>query len=797
MAGYDALPHRNPGAGYRPARGVERRRWEVRGTVQGVGFRSFVHRLAHDLHLAGKVRHHGGTLVIDAEGPGTVLDVFEQRLRAETPPLADVTALIELPPSPEARFAGFVVEESRAALQSGPGHRDVPPDAAICDACLTELYDPAGRRFRYPFINCLDCGPRATIIAALPYDRAASAMERFVPCPECVAEYRDPASRRFHDEAVSCPACGPRLSWRGPGDAAVCASGDAALTAAAACIEAGGITALKGQGGYQLVCDATNDTAVAALRERKNSPAKPFPIMVENLHLAALYARLSTIEQHLLSSPARPVVLAWPHPSHHFHHTAPLASAVRAGAPDLGIFLPTTGLHHLLLRQLARPLAVTSGNLGGEPTLTDDEQAREQLATVADGMCAHERPVLARYDDSVTIVLGAVPSVLRRARGYAPAPLHLPTPAPAPLLAAGARLRHTFTLAAGPDAVTSTHLGDLTGPAGYRGLHAAVERLRRLHGIDPEYAAHDLEPDYLSTRYVRERYEPGRRVAVQHHHAHIASCAAEHDLTDDVIGVVYDAPALGDDGTLWGGEVMVANMTGYTRLCRFARAPLPGSASTITRPDQIALGYLTGLESSAGHGRLDPELVRRFTSRLAASPVRGAAHPAPMFEGPLASSAAALFAAAAAILGLRGTVSFEGEAETALEAAATGVSAPALAWHVYRDPRGVWVYDPAPTLTALLSASGDTPTAAHLAAAFHSTIAEVTVTLVRHAARIVGDRPVCLSGSVWHSRTLTTAVQDLLRAEGFDVFVNQRVPCNDGGISYGQAAIAAATLADR
>lgn len=794
MVGDDAVPRRAAHPERPPGRGVERRRWQVRGTVQGVGFRSFVHRLAHDLDLAGKVRHHGGTLVIDAEGPGTRLEVFEARLRAEAPPLADVTALIELPPSPGARFAGFVIEESLAALQSGPGHRDVPPDTGICDTCLTELFDPANRRYRYPFINCLDCGPRATIITRLPYDRAATAMARYPPCPECAAEYRDAGSRRFHAEPVSCPVCGPRLTWRAPAATAASATGDAALSAACACIAAGGIVALKGEGGYQFVCDATSEPAVSVLRERKNSPARPLPVMVENLHLAALYARLTTVETHLLAGPARPIVLTSPHPAHHFGHTEPLASAVRAGAADLGLMLPATGLHHLLLRELGRPLVVTSGNLAGEPTVIDDARAREQLSAVADGFCAHERMILARYDDSVALVHGDAPSVLRRARGYAPAPLRLPTPAPVPLLAAGARSPYTFTLATGPAAVTSTHLGALTDAAGYERLHAAIGRLTRLHGIEPEYAAHDLDPAHLSTRYVREHYEPGRRVPVQHHHAHLASCAAEHDLTGDVIGVVYDGPALGDDGTLWGGEVMVANLTGYTRLGRFARAPLPGDPDAIMGPLRIAQGYLAGLETLPGHDGLDPELVARFTDRLNPPP-GGATPPDPVAETLPASSAAALLSATAAILGLRRTVSYQGEAGAALEAAASGVRAPALAWRLHQDPGGVWVYDPGPTLAALLCESGDPRACRHLAAAFHTTIAEVTVALVRRAAHIVGVRPVCLSGAVWRNRVLTAAASELLRAEGFDVFVNQRVPCDDGGISYGQAAIAAATLA--
>jgi hydrogenase maturation protein HypF len=779
-----------------PGLGLERRRWELRGTVQGVGFRPFVHRLATDLGLHGRVRNLGGIVVIDADGPAPVLEAFETRLRIEAPPLSEITALIQLTPSADAPYAGFVIEQSAALSENGagPAHRDVPPDAAICGACFAELFDPADRRYRYPFINCVDCGPRATIISDLPYDRSSTTMDRFPLCPQCEGEYRDPANRRFHAEPVACPVCGPQLSWRAAGDSGVRATADEALRAAAACVEDGGIIALKGLGGYQFVCDATDEDAVRRLRARKNRPTKPFAVMVEDIHTAERYARLCTAEHHLLVGAARPIVLAEPRAA---HARAPIAPSVRAGSPSLGLFLPTTGLHHLLLRELNRPLVVTSGNLGGEPIIIDDLEAWERLTAVADGVCAHDRQILARYDDSVALVHGDAPSVVRRARGYSPAPLRLPIASPEPVLAAGAQLKHTFTLATGHDAVTSTHLGDLSDAATYESFLTGLDRLGRLHGIDPHCAAHDLHPGYLSTQYVQEHFPPADRIAVQHHHAHIASCAAEHGLTGDVIGVAYDGLGLGDDGTLWGGEVMVANLTGYTRLGRFARAPMPGGAAAVAHPDRMALGYLAGLESLGAAGP-DPFLTHRFISRM--EPAKAAALLRMISQrtaSPLTSSAGRLFDAAAAILGLRGTVSFEGEAAIALEAAAGHVQAPPLPWRLARGEDGLWVYDPAPTLNALLAGSCDERQVPRLAAAFHATIAEVTLALVRHAAHTVGAKPVCLSGGVWQNRRLTEAVLDLLDAEGFDVFLNQRVPCNDGGISYGQAAVAAATLAGR
>jgi len=778
------------------AAGRERRRWEVRGTVQGVGFRPFVHRLATELALTGRVRNTGGAVLIDAEGMPGALDIFELRLRAEAPPLAVLTGLAQLPAHDSGGFDGFVIEESlpdtvapRRPKDRSFLHRNLPPDAATCDACLAELLDPADRRYRYPFINCVDCGPRATIIDELPYDRERTSMSAFGMCETCAAEYADPGNRRFHAEPIACPDCGPQLSWH---DGAIAYAGEEALQAAIRCIAAGGIIALKGLGGYQFVCDATSADVVATLRARKHRPAKPLAVMVADLHAAEHYARLANAERRLLTGPARPIVLAVPRtPRSH----PPIAPNVRADSACLGLFLPTTPLHHLLLRALNRPLVVTSGNLGGEPLVIDDAEAWARLRAVADGVCGHDRPIRARYDDSVTTAAAGRPAVLRRARGYAPAPLTLPIRTPRPLLAVGAQLKHTFTLAEGATAITSAHNGDLENSAAHDAFTESLDRLSRTHAITPEYAAHDLHPGYLSTGYAH-RFPESRRIAVQHHHAHIASCAAEHSLTGDVIGVAYDGLGLGDDGTLWGGEIMVADLTGYTRLGRFARAPLPGGAAAVTHPARMALGYLTGLEA-LGSPQFDADLVKRFAERLDPHEVAVTLRMiARRVNSPVASSAGRLFDAAAALLGLRDTVSFEGEAAIALEHEAGSTSALPLPWRLARVD-GLWVYDPQPTFAALLDAAALGAPATALAAAFHETVAEVTVALVGKAAAIVGDKPVCLSGGVWQNRRLTETTIAGLESAGFDVFINQRVPCNDGGISYGQAAIAAASLQGR
>ncbi len=820
------LPHplharRDPTAADPPAPGCERRRWEVRGTVQGVGFRPFVHRLATELALAGRVRNTGGTVLIDAEGRPQALDAFEARLRAEAPPLAAIATLVQLPARDGGWPAGFVIEESLAleAASGGaaaPAHRDVPPDTAICDACLAELFDPRNRRYRYPFINCVDCGPRATIIDDLPYDRRRTGMAGFELCEACAAEYRDPANRRFHAEPVACPECGPRLHWHDFTIATRCeiatlgeeardreTLGEEALRAAAACVARGGIIALKGLGGFQFVCDATNEAAVALLRKRKHRPSKPLAVMVADLRSAEAYARLSALERQLLTGPARPIVLVEPRTP---RGRLPIAPGVRQESPTLGLFLPTTPLHHLLLRAMGRPLVVTSGNLGGEPIVIDDETARARLHAVADGICGHDRPILARYDDSVTTVSADRPAVVRRARGYAPAPLSLPIAARRPLLAVGAHLKHTFTLAQRATAITSAHIGDLEDAATHEAFDRCLRRLSRLHAIVPEYVVHDLHPGYLSTRYA-DHFPENRRIAVQHHHAHIASCAAEHGLTEDVIGVAYDGLGLGEDGTLWGGEVMVANLHGYTRLGRFARAPLPGGPAAVLHPARMALGYLAGLErfgaGQFGGGQFDGEAVSCFTDQLDPREVSTVLRMvARRINCPAASSAGRLFDAVAALLGLPAAlppgarISFEGEAAIALENAAGAVSAPALPWRLARVD-GLCVYDPHPTLAALLDGVAAGTSTARLAAGFHEAIAEATTAMVEQAVRVVGAKPVCLSGGVWQNRRLAAAVVSSLEDTGLDVFVNQRVPCNDGGISYGQAAIAAARLSER
>jgi hydrogenase maturation protein HypF len=737
---------------------------------------------------------------IDVAGPPAALDAFGRRLRTDAPPRARVDRVVAEPLAPDAAARlgrPFAIDESVAAAAS---ERLFPPDIATCDDCLREIRDPADRRHRYPFTNCTNCGPRATIIDELPYDRDRTTMRAFPLCPACAAEYADPANRRFHAEPVACPTCGPRLAYRPTGSAAATAHEEAALAAAAADLQAGRIVAVKGLGGYHLACDATDEAAVGRLRDRKRRWAKPFAVMVADVAAAAAIARVGSVERRLLEGPERPIVLL----VGRRRGTPRLAPAVAAGNDRLGVFLPYTPLHHLLMEAVGRPLVLTSGNLSDEPLATDDADAAERLAGLADAFLLHDREIRARYDDSVTRVVAGRPSIVRRGRGYAPEALPLPVPAPRPLLAVGAELKHTFTLARGGRAHVAPHNGDLEDLPTHRAFTDGLAHLSRLLALEPELVVHDLHPEYLSTKHAVGAYPAERRIAVQHHHAHVASCAAEHGLTEPYIGVAYDGLGMGDDGTFWGGEILVADLVGYRRVARFGRAPMPGGALAVRRPWRMALGYLLGAETLDDDGggagpallraalddgaaafldRLDPREVAVVRTQVA----RG-------LNAPVASSAGRLFDAAASLLGLRDVAEYEAQAAIDLEIAAGDRRAAPLPWRVARVD-GLLVYDPAPTLAALLAgvAAGGRP--GPLAAAFHETIAEVTRELVAAAAAETGHRTVCLSGGVFQNRRLAGALLRRLAADGFHVLVNRLVPANDGGISYGQAAIAAARLA--
>jgi hydrogenase maturation protein HypF len=758
------------------------RQFRVYGTVQGVGFRPFVYRTAAELGLDGWVANVDGHVEGEVAGPPPVIDEFAARLRAAGPVLARVRRVQLAASARQSAYRpGFHVRHSPPAPADRTA-REVPPDAAICEACLHELCDPADRRHRYPFINCTDCGPRATIVEDLPYDRIRTTMRRFPLCADCATEYADPADRRFHAEPIACPACGPELAWQER-------RGEAALQAAVKTVVEGGIVALKGLGGYQLVCDAGDPATVAELRRRKRRPTKPFAVMVRDLGTAARLARIGATERGVLTSPERPVVLLARMP---WHGSDPLAPEVHPGLHRIGLFLPTTGLHHLLLDDLNRPLVVTSGNLGDEPITIDDEEARRVLAGVADGFLTHDRPIRSRYDDSVVQCTGRTRITVRRARGLAPAPLPLPLLVNEPVAGAGAQLKHTFTLAADGQAHLGPHTGDLADAATHEAFLTSYGQLKRLTGIEPVTLAHDLHPGYLSTQWAEAQRL--RRIPVQHHHAHVAACAAEHGVRGPFLGVAYDGLGLGDDGTLWGGEILVADLSGYRRVGRFATAPLPGGDAAVRHPSRAALGRLLGGEP-LGFPRPYPWLTRSFTDRLDPAEVDIVrAMVARDVNCPRASSAGRLFDTVAALLGLADRVGYEGEAAVLLEAAAGDEHAVPLAHRVVRA-QGLWVYDPAPTLADLLGRQSDGEPAARLAAAFHVTLGLVTADLVARAVAEGAPHTVCLGGGCFVNRRLLTEVKRRLHAQGLRVLVGGQVPVGDGGISYGQAAVAAARLA--
>jgi hydrogenase maturation protein HypF len=766
----------------------------VEGVVQGVGFRPFVWRTATGLGLVGRVRNIAGRVEIEVAGPADALEVFTSRLTTDAPQRARVDR-VRTDSLATATFPDtFTIDES--VTEGRPDATDAadavgrlfPPDLATCDACLAEVLDPTDRRYRYPFTNCTDCGPRATIIDDLPYDRASTTMRAFVMCAECAAEYRDPADRRFHAEPVACPVCGPRLSLRDTDASTPTAWADDALAAAAAELRAGRVVAVKGLGGYHLACDATDEAAVARLRERKQRWAKPFAVLVADLAAAEQLAVLDDVERTLLCGPARPIVLLTARPG----AVPVLAPSVVAGAAEVGVLLPYTPLHHLLAAAVGRPLVLTSGNRADEPLATDNDDAATRLSGLADSFLTHDRQIRARYDDSVTRVVAGRRQMLRRGRGFAPEAVALPVAAPLPVLAVGAELKHTLTLARGTHAHVAPHNGDLEDLLTHTAFTDGLAHLSRLLAVSATVVAHDLHPEYLSTKYAVARFDADHRVPVQHHHAHVASCAAEHGITGPFLGVAYDGLGMGDDGTLWGGEVLVADLVGYRRVARFGRAPLPGGALAVRRPYRMALGYLLGAERLDGADDLPDGLVATFTGRLDPCEVevvrtqvsRG-------LNAPVASSAGRLFDAVASLLGLRDVAEYEAQAAIDLERVAGDLHAEPLPYRLVRTD-GCLVFDPRPTLAAVLQASADP---ARTAAAFHETVVEVTREILGQTRAEHGLEVVCLSGGVLQNRRLATALLTRLGADGFEVFVNQQVPCNDGGISYGQAAVAAARMA--
>jgi hydrogenase maturation protein HypF len=749
------------------------------GVVQGVGFRPHVWRRAREGGLAGWVRNQDGIVEIHVEGMQPRIDRFCRDILDGLPPLARVDR-VEVAVAGVSGATEFVVEASIGA-RSPAERRLVAPDAVTCRACLDELRDPADRRYGYPFTNCTDCGPRFTIIEELPYDRSRTSMSGFDLCPECAAEYGDPADRRFHAEPVACPACGPTLTLRRV-DGQL-ADGDP-IGGAAAVLRSGGVLALKGLGGYQLACDARDEDAIAALRRRKRRPHKPLAVMAAGLDQVRSFARPSAAEEALLSSPAGPIVLL-------AARDGALAPSVAPGHRRVGTMLPTSPLHHLLLAGVGCPLVMTSGNRSDEPIAVDDTDARHRLDGIGDAFLGHDRSIVMRYDDSVTAIRRGVPAVLRRARGYAPTPVTLPVPV-RPTLGTGAELQVAFCLAAGTDAFVSPHVGDLDDDETLAAYRMSLEHHRRLLGIQPELVAHDLHPDLMSTRLAETLGLP--LVPVQHHHAHIAAVMAEHGVTGQVVGIALDGFGLGDDGTGWGGEILLCDHATSARAAHLHQVPQPGGDAAVRWPARMALAH------AAAAGCLDEALELLDLVDSEPAPMLGGASASLVVRqagsglaSPLTTSAGRLLDAVAALAGVCREATHEGQPAVLLEQVARPGADAGPAYEVELGERdGKLVIDQrAPFAAAVRDLLSGAPAWA-VANRFHEWLASAVVEAAAAVAHRHGVRTVCLGGGVWANDLLLDRVCGSLERRGFEVLVPRSVPPGDGGLALGQVLVAGA-----
>jgi hydrogenase maturation protein HypF len=768
-------------------------RARVEGTVQGVGFRPHAHRLANELGCSGWVLNDERGVLLEVEGDERSVGAFLARLASEAPPLAKIERVWpqELEPN---GVAGFAILASRGA---GESRAPVSPDTASCEACLGELLDPGDRRHRYPFINCTDCGPRFTIILAVPYDRRQTTMAHFAMCELCAAEYADPADRRFHAQPNACPACGPRARLTDPqGRELQTDAGLDAIGAAARALSQGAVVAVKGLGGYHLACRADDEAAVARLRARKHREDKPFALMAPDLDGAQALVVLSERDAVLLCSRARPIVLAPRRPA------AALASSLAPGSADLGVMLPYSPLHHLLARDFAAAtgeraaaLVMTSGNVSDEPIAYEDDDALARLRSIADVFLVHDRPIHMRTDDSVarTTVAGGNDGVLmlRRSRGYVPDAIPLALATDRHVLGCGAQLKSTFCVAKGTRAWVSHHIGDLENEQTWRSFGEGIAHFERLFDVAPQIVAHDLHPDYLSTRYAQERGGV-ELVAVQHHHAHLAACAAEHGVLEPVVGAILDGAGLGSDGTIWGGEILVGDLAGFERAAHLWPVALPGGDAAAREPWRMACAWLLACDESAPErvplpavfsGEVTPERWEQV-ARLVRSG----------FRAPVTTSAGRLFDAVAALCGLRAHASYEGQAAALLESSCDPHEQRAYAMAMLDgpSPQAPAVLDARELVRAVHAelAAGVSPGV--VAARFHNGLADG---LAQACAMVAGARglgTVVLSGGVFQNRRLLARTAGSLERSGLRVLIPRLLPPNDGGISYGQVAVAAA-----
>ncbi len=771
-----------------------RRRIQVGGVVQGVGFRPYIYRLAGEEGLAGSIVNDTGGVTIEIEGQIQAVASFLRRLPLEKPPLALISDIVvdELPCAGDRTFR-ILHSEVRGAVSA-----QIPADAATCDDCVREMLDPLDRRFRYPFINCTNCGPRFTITRSIPYDRPQTSMAKFPMCAICQAEYDDPMNRRFHAQPNACSVCGPRIWMVDTAGAPI--EAEVPVDEAIRHLLRGEILAIKGIGGFHLAVDATNESAVQRLRQRKHRFGKPLAVMLKEAEAVDGACEMDEAERGLLTRVERPIVLL------RRRELSFIAESVAPGIPWLGVFLPYAPLHHLLLASGAlKALVMTSANLSDEPIAIDNDEAFERLQDIADAFVMHDREILQRCDDSVLQVVEGKPQILRRARGFVPLPVRLPFDAP-PLLAVGGHLKSTFCLAAGRNAYQSQHLGDLENLSGISFFEEALAHLKNTFEIEPEVIAHDLHPAYMSTQWAQR--QSLQRVAVQHHHAHIAGCMAEHDLTQRVIGLALDGTGFGSDGHVWGGEVLLCNYADFTRFGHLKYVAMPGGDAAIREPWRMAFSHLM---DALGDEAFSPRVMQRLGSNdtsiklLHRMITRG-------INSPLTSSCGRLFDAAAALILQRRTVEYEAQAAIELEGRALLIDEEFIAndggqdyeiavvpgascWNSNEVVVGApWQLDPASLFRALLADIDAGEEESVMSYRFHKAVALGYFKLALHARSCSGIEQVCVSGGVAHNKLLMRLLNVRLRDAGFDVYLPSRVSPGDGGLSYGQAVVAAAKL---
>ncbi len=748
----------------------------MHGVVQGVGFRPFVYTTAAAAGLSGSVRNDSSGAVIEVEGAPDDVDGFLDRLRGDPPPLAVIEA-VEVEDIPTVGGTAFrIVDTSR----SDGGRTLVSPDVAMCRDCEAEQRDPSNRRYRHAFVNCTNCGPRFTIIATLPYDRAGTTMASFPMCADCAAEYADPTNRRFHAQPVCCPQCGPSLSFRGA--RGQCIEGEDGLRRARRLLRDGGILAVKGIGGYHLACDAANEDAVSELRRRKQRGAKPFAVMVADLTVARRLCVVDEAATRLLSGTQRPIVLMARSPS------APVAASVAPHNPDLGVMLAYAPLHTLLfgLRgdEPGPPaLVMTSGNLGGEPICYRDDDAGERLSHLADGWLTHDRPILVPCDDSVVRVVNGAELPIRRSRGYAPLPVALPVSVP-PTLAVGADLKNTMAVAEGRYAWLSQHIGDMDDLATLSAFESAAGHLGALTGVRPEMLVCDAHPGYRSTSWARRNADDRAVRAVQHHHAHIAAVMAEHGLDGSapVVGFSFDGTGYGPDGAVWGGEVLLADYKGFQRMAHLKYVPLPGGDVSVLRPYRMAMSHLWAAgvpwDDDLPPVRACPPderrvLLRQLETGLGCAPT---------------SSMGRLFDAVSALAGVRQAVDYEAQAAIELEGLSRASGQGEVRYHFRVDLAAApALIDPAPLLCAVVDDVRTGVPPGVIGARFHAAVAQLIADLAAECA--IGTHTIALSGGVFQNALLLSASSTALNNSGFEVITHRRVPPNDGGIALGQLMV--------